>query len=171
MQRYRIFLWNILSVFACICVSASQRVHVWVCACVRVCYSTGEETDSAAEGFWRSFPCRLFHLLPEPKLWSNIIQTWCIIDDFLEWPPKEQNINECLWLEEGRMFSIFKDIIIPHFSFFSCIPSLSVLKARSHSKWYFFPMLTMMLMSEWVICLGACYSLGRSSFCAFDIRF
>ena len=61
------------------------------------------------------------------------------------------------------MFSIFKDIIIPHFSFFS--------KQGAFSNDIFLPMLTMMLMSEWVICLGACYSLGRSSFCAFDIRF
>ena len=120
----------------CLCIYTLCSVHVLVCACVSK--YRGRKTDSAAEGFWRSFPCRLFHLLPEPKLWSNIIQTWCIIDDFLEWPPKEQNINEFLWLEEGRMFSIFKDIIIPHFSLFSCIPSLNVLKARSHSKWYFF---------------------------------
>ena len=137
----------------CLCIYTLCSVHVLVCACVSK--YRGRKTDSAAEGFWRSFPCRLFHLLPEPKLWSNIIQTWCIIDDFLEWPPKKQNINECLWLEEGRIFSIFKDTIIPHFIFFSCIPSLSVLKARSHSKWYFFTNVDEDV-DEWVGDLSGC---------------
>ena len=125
-----------LFVGACISVSTLQCPRVIVCMCVIV---EGKKDRFCGWGFLKKLPKQIVPFITGAKTLvehHSKMHRWYF---FLEWPAKEQNINKSFWLEEGGMFSNFKNIICPRNSFFSWTPSLSVLpKAKSFAKMIFY---------------------------------
>ena len=137
MQGYQIFLWNSFCLCMYFCLYTSMSACE--CDCVHVCYSRGEErqilrlrvSEEASQA-----DCSIYY---RSQNFGRTSFKDASLILFLEWPAKEQNINKSLWLEEGGMFSNFKNIICPRNSFFFWTPSLSVLpKAKSFAKMIFY---------------------------------